>query len=546
MGWSNPGGTRRALSSLPPPGQDAGVTGAATTQLRLSDLVATLSLVADLGMGRPMERVLRQTVITLRLADAAGVEEPVRAAAYYTSLLTWVGCAADTSELAELFGDETRLYADSHDGDLAGMSMAVFVARHLGDGSSTLRRVGMVGRFLATAGRSVQQVMQSHCRSASELAGRLDLGEEVTRPLLQAFERWDGRGVPGDVGGEDLAMAVRLVHLADNLEAFSFTGGLDAALAVARQRRGTQFDPRLVDLFTDHPAGVLAGIDSIQAWDEVIALDPQLGAPLGEERLDRALEAFADFADLKSPFRIGHSRGVAALACGAAQGLGLPAGDGVLVRRASWLHDLGMIGVPSAVWDEPRPWTLAQRERARTHPYLTERMLARMPALSAVARCAAQHHERLDGSGYPHGLGRDALPMTSRLLAVADVHQALREPRPHRAALPPGAVTAVLRDEVRAGRLDGDAVDAVLIAAGERVRRRTPPPTGLTARETEVLLQLARGLSNPEIAAALTVSRKTVSTHLEHIYAKLGVSTRTQAALYAMRRGLVGDAGVES
>jgi HD-GYP domain-containing protein (c-di-GMP phosphodiesterase class II)/biotin operon repressor len=518
------------------------VSGAAGPPVRLSDLVATLSLVADLGMGRPMERVLRQTVITLRLAEAAGVQSPIRAAAYYTSLLTWVGCATDTSELAELFGDETELYADSHDGDLAGVSMAVFVARHLGGGSSRLRRVGMVGRFLVTAGKSVQEVMQSHCRSASELADRLELGDDVRLPLLQAYERWDGRGVPGQVGGDDLAMAMRLVHLADNIEAFHHTGGVTAALNVARDRRGTQFDPYLVDCFANRPGEVLDGLDRIQAWDEVIALDPRLGAALTDDQLDRALEAFGDFVDLKSPFRLGHSRGVAVLAADAARRLGLPADDVVQVRRAAWVHDLGMVGVPSGVWDQATPWTLVQAERARTHPYLTERMLARIPALAAVARCAAQHHERLDGSGYPHGLGRESLPMTSRVLAVADVHSALRQVRPHRPAFPPDGAAAVLRGEVRAGRLDGEAVDAVLAAAGQRVPRRAGPATGLTARETEVLLYLARGLSNPEIAAELTVSRKTVSTHLEHIYAKLGVSTRTQAALYAMRQGLVGDA----
>lgn len=519
------------------------MTRATAAPVRLADLVATLSLVSDLGMGRPMERVLRQTVITLRLAEAAGVEDPVRAAAYYTSLLTWVGCAADTSELAELFGDETELYADVHDGDLGGVSMAVFVARHLGGGSSRLHRVGMVGRFLVTAGKSVQQVMQGHCQSTSELAGRLRLGEDVSRPLLQAFERWDGRGVPGLVGGDDLAMAMRLVHLADNVEAFHYTGGVAAALDVALQRRGTQFDPTLVDCFTDRHPEILAGIDRIQAWEEVIALDPGLGALLEDDQLDRALEAFADFADLKSSSRLGHSRGVAVLAADAARRLGLPPDDVVLARRAAWVHDLGMIGVPSGVWDETRPWTLAQAERARTHPYLTERMLARMPALAAVARCAAQHHERLDGSGYPHGLGRDALPMTSRVLAAADTFHALRQDRPHRPAMNAAAAAAVVREEVRAGRLDGEAVTAVLAAAGHRVERPPGPASGLTAREREVLVHLARGLSNPEIATALTLSRKTVSTHLEHIYAKLGVSTRTQAALFAMQHGLVGVVG---
>ena len=256
--------------------------------VRLSELVATLSLVSDLGMGRPVERVLRQTVIAMRLADVAGVAPEVSAATYYTSLLTWVACATDTSELAELFGDETNLYADSHDDDLAGVTMAVFVARHLGHGSSRMRRIGMVGKFLATAGRSVQQVMESHCQSASELAWRLELGDDVCAPLIQAFERWDGKGVPGRVGHDQLALAIRLVQLADSIEAFHHAGGADAAIEVVTTRRGTQFDPDLVDCFCARPHVVLEGLGSFQAWDQVIDLDPRLGEQLSGEQLDAA------------------------------------------------------------------------------------------------------------------------------------------------------------------------------------------------------------------------------------------------------------------
>jgi HD-GYP domain-containing protein (c-di-GMP phosphodiesterase class II) len=517
------------------------VTAPPSPGVRLSELVATLSLVSDLGMGRPMERVLRQTVIAMRLATAAGVDDDVRTAAYYTSLLTWVGCATDTSELAQLFGDETELYADTHDEDLAGVTMATFVARHLGHGSSPLRRVGMVGRFLVTAGRSVKGVMQSHCLAASEFAGRLDLGDDVRSPLLQAFERWDGRGIPGSVAANQLAPAARLVHLADNVEAFHRVGGDEAALEVAQQRRGTQFDPAMVDCFREHHAEVLAEIDQINAWDQVIALDPNLGGSLDEAQLDRALEAFGDFADLKSPCRTGHSRGVAAVAVAAAERLGLSQGETSMLYRAALVHDVGVIGVPSGVWDEPRPWSLAQQERARTHPYLTERVLTRTPLLASIARCASLHHERLDGSGYPHGLRGDAIPFTARILAASDVHHALGEPRPHREARSADDAARLLRDEVRAGRLDGDAVNAVLAATGQRVRRRVELPAGLTAREAQVLCLLARGLSNPQIAATLTVSRKTVSSHLEHIFSKLGVSTRTEAALLAMRHGLIGS-----
>jgi HD-GYP domain-containing protein (c-di-GMP phosphodiesterase class II) len=515
------------------------VASDSSVRVSLAELVATLSLVADLGMGRPVERVLRQTVIAMRLGAVAGLDQTTCASAYYTSLLTWVGCAAETSEVAALFGDETELYADTRDEDLGGVSLALFVARHLGRGKSGFRRIGMVGKFLASAGHSVQQVMMAHCQAASDFAGWLELGPAVCEPLLQAFERWDGRGVPGSAGAEGLAPAIRLVHLADLIEAFYHTGGTEAALRVARERRGTQFDPDLVDCFCARHREILDGLGDISAWDEVIALDPQLGATLTDDQLDRALAAFADFSDLKSPLRLGHSRGVAELAVQAGPMLGLSPADIVMLRRAALVHDIGMIGVPSGVWDEPGEWSVSQRERARTHPYLTERMLARTPLLAQVGHCASLHHERLDGSGYPRGLRGEAISLPARILGAADAYNALRQPRPRRPALEAGDAERAMQDEVRAGRLDGEAAQAVLKAAGHRPRRRAGLPSGLTAREAEVLVRLGQGRSNPQIAAELQVSRKTVSSHLEHIYAKLGVKTRTEAALFAMRHGLI-------
>jgi HD-GYP domain-containing protein (c-di-GMP phosphodiesterase class II) len=510
--------------------------------VRLAELVATLSLVADLGLGQPMEHVLRQTRIALRLAEAAELGEDDRAAVYYVSLLAWVGCAVETSDLARLFGDETELYTGTYDVDMVGWEGARFFAAHLGAGRPVVQRLGMVGAFVATAGRPVREVMAAHCLAAGDLASRLGLGDEVVRPLRQAFERWDGRGTPGAVGGDDLAPAIRVVQLSDTVEALHRMRGLPAALAAARSRRGTRFDPALVDRLVADPEPFVAGLDDVGNWDAVIAGDPGLGRTLDGAALDEALAALGDFADLKSPSRIGHSRGVAALAGAAADRLGLTAADATLVRRAALVHDLGMIGVPSGVWDATRPWSEAQRERARTHPYLTERMLARSWPLAELGRCAALHHERLDGSGYPRGLAGEAIPLPARILAAADVYHALGEPRPHRPPVDPAAAAAHLRGEVRAGRLDGDAVGAVLAAAGHKVRRRAALPGGLTSREAEVVVLVARGRSNPEIARALSVSRKTVSAHLEHVYAKLGVSTRTEAALFAMRHGLVGEA----
>ena len=278
----------------------------------------------------------------------------------------------------------------------------------------------------------------------------------MCEPLLQAFERWDGKGVPGLTGADGLAPAIRLVHLADSVEAFHHAGGAEAALRVARERRGTQFDPGLVDCFCARHAEILDGLGGISAWEEVIALDPRLGAALSDDQLDRALSAFADFSDLKSPLRLATPGAWPNWPC-RRRYTRASRRRRVMLRRAALVHDIGMIGIPSGVWDEPGGWSISQRERARTHPYLTERMLARTPLLAPVGHCASLHHERLDGSGYPHGLRGDAISLPARILGTADVYNALRQPRPHRPALAAGEAERTVRDEVRAGRVDGEA-----------------------------------------------------------------------------------------
>jgi HD-GYP domain-containing protein (c-di-GMP phosphodiesterase class II) len=206
------------------------------------------------------------------------------------------------------------------------------------------------------------------------------------------------------------------------------------------------------------------------------------------------------------------------------------------------VHDIGALGVSNAIWDRRSPWSAAERERVRTHPYLTERVLARPPRLAAIGAVASLHHERLDGSGYPRGVNGSGIPVTARIVAAADVLHALGEDRLHRPAFAVPEREAMLRDEARAGRLDGEVVNAVLAAAGHEVRRRPELPAGLTAREVEVLARLVRGISNKQIARDLGITARTVGSHVEHIYSKIGVSTRGAAALYAMNHGLTSHA----
>jgi HD-GYP domain-containing protein (c-di-GMP phosphodiesterase class II) len=250
----------------------------------------------------------------------------------------------------------------------------------------------------------------------------------------------------------------------------------------------------------------------------------------------------AHFADVKSPYTVSHSTGVATLAELAARGLGLSESDVTGVRRAGWLHDLGRIGVPVGIWDKPGPLTEAEWERVRMHPYLTERVLARSSALRDLGALAGLHHERLDGSGYHRGVAAPSIPVAARILAAADFFHAKTEPRPHRPALSLEAASEEVRREVQGGRLDRDAANAVLTAAGQRgLPRQRSFPAGLSEREVQVLRLMALGRSVREMAQTLYLSPKTVGHHVQHIYDKIGVSTRAAATLFAMRHDLLID-----
>jgi HD-GYP domain-containing protein (c-di-GMP phosphodiesterase class II) len=502
-------------------------------------LIAAWSLATDLGLGLPQEHVLRQCRIALGLGERLGLREADRAAVYYVALLAWVGCTADSHELAGQFGDDLALRADAHRVDLAGLPMMGFLLRRVGAGRPPLRRARMAVALVTTGGRGAAEAMTAHCQVASAIARRLGLGPEVQEPLLHVFSRWDGKGIPGGTGGEALPLAIRLVHIASVVEVHR-GGGVDAAVAVARDRAGGQFDPSLVAAFADCARELLDGLAEESSWDAVIAAEPGLARSLGADELDAALEAVADFADLKSPWLTGHSRGVTRLAA-AARAAGLPADAVTALRRAVLVHDLGRTGVPNTIWDKPGPLTDAERERVRLHPYYTERMLARPQALARLGAIAACHHERLDGSGYHRSLPGSALSPAARILAAADVYHAMTEARPHREALGPEAAAAELRGEVRAGWLDADAAEDVLTAAGHPSAgaRERARPAGLTARELEVLLLVARGASSRDVAQQLVIADKTARNHVERIYAKLGVCTRAEASLYAMRHGLI-------
>jgi HD-GYP domain-containing protein (c-di-GMP phosphodiesterase class II) len=512
--------------------------------VRLNDLLVSLSLATDLGLGQPPEHMLRATRISMRLGARLGLEARDLATLYDVSVLTYVGCPVYGNEAALLFGDDIAFRAATYDVDLAGFPALMFMLRRAGSGTSPVNRVRQAARIVATGGQHMVEQMANHCSAAGVLAQRLGLGDDVRAGIEQSYARWDGRGVPIDLAGDRLALAARVSQVADACEVIQRTAGVEEAVDVLTARSGTHFDPAVVAAVRTDPTGLFAGLDELSA-DEAGDHGPLSRPPLTDDELDSALAAIGDFCDLRCATFAGHARGCAELTAGAGALLHLPAAEATLTRRAALIHDVGRFGVPAALWDKAGRLTANETERMRMHVYYVERIFSRPEPLRRIGVLAAAHHERMDGSGYHRGIGGALLSAPARVLAAADAYHAMTQPRPYREAMTGRAAAEQLRREVRAGRLDEAATEAVLTAAGQRATRTRTAPLGLTTRETEVLGLLARGLPNKAIAHRLRISPKTVSNHVEHIYAKLSVSNRAGAALIAMQQGVVSSEPLE-
>jgi HD-GYP domain-containing protein (c-di-GMP phosphodiesterase class II) len=507
--------------------------------LRLIELMAALSLATDLGTGQPMEHALRTSVLALRAAEAMGLPSSERPVILYTTLLRFLGCTSDASVTAALVGgDEIAFNAAMAPMVMADDRQAVpYLVRHLGEDLSFPRRLGRVAAALSDPGGKSRS-LSGHCEVGARLATRIGLPLEVTAALAHAYERWDGKGVPQGLAGDDVPLAIRVAVVARDVDVWWARSGAEETLAMLARRRGRAYDPAVVDAFTTEGRSWIADLEGVDVWQTV--LDADRGAPVlaGGERVDAVLLAFADFADLKSPWFRGHSRGVSDLAAAAAAVCGLEGAEVVRVRRAALVHDLGVVGVPCGVWDRPGPISSEGWERVRLHPYLSERILGRCNGLAGLASDASAHHERADGSGYPHG-GRD-LSLTAQIVAAADVYRAVGEDRPHRPRLAPGQAATVLAQQADAGFLVRGATDAVLAAAGHSpALPNVERPAGMTEREVDVLRLIARGKTNKEVARELGISPKTVGAHIEHIYTKAEVATRAGVTLFAMEHHLL-------
>jgi HD-GYP domain-containing protein (c-di-GMP phosphodiesterase class II) len=498
-------------------------------------VVAALSVASDLTRGHPPGEAMRACLLATELARRAGLDRARQGEVFYGTLLRFAGCAATSHEIAAAFGgDDVAVRAR---GDLIDPTVPAEAMRFLADLGVDAGRLRALGGVAGVA-RLKAEGARADCEVGATLAGRLRLPEAVIGSVRDAFERFDGHGVPAGRAGDEITEPARFAAVGYAAVMFEAVAGEAAATETVARWSGRALDPAVAAVFLDAPAELLRISAPDDLWGAVVGAEPEPRRLFPDEAaLDEALAGFGDAADLKSPWFTGHSRGVARLARAAAERL-RPA-DATLVYRAALVHDLGRVAVPAGVWERPGPMRAEDWELVRLHPYHTGRILARSPLLAPLGQVASRHHERLDGSGYPAGVRTSELDGAACLLAAADVLHALGEPRPHRPALDPPHASRIMSGL----SLDRDAVRAVLDAAGAPPAALPPLPADLTERELEVLRGLVAGRTKRAIAAELVISQSTVHTHTVHIYAKCGVSTRAALAMFAMRHGLAARAG---
>jgi HD-GYP domain-containing protein (c-di-GMP phosphodiesterase class II) len=510
-------------------------------RLALADLLAGLSLVADLGMGLEPGQAGRATVVAMGLARV--VDAPQPSDVYYTALLQHVGCTAYAHEASALLGGNEiavkRAAVLTDFGDPRDVARTYLP--HLAPAASVASRLRVAGTAAVRARQIVRAYSLANCEVAARTARRVGLGPGVQAGLTDIYEQWDGRGGPRGVGGEAVAQAARIAQVAATAALFHRVGGAEAAIDAVRRRAGKALDPALTEVVVRQGREILGVLDLADPLEAAVGMEPEPRVRVSEAGLDEVCRAFGEAVDLKTPLHHGHASGVAELAAAAGERAGLDASEVAGLRRAALVHDLGRAAVPNGIWERAGPLRWSDQERVRLHAYHSERVLARCGPLAPLAPLAGMHHERLDGSGYHRQATAAALGLPARVLAAADAFQAMTQTRAHRPARSPDEAAEVLAGEARARRLDADAARALLEAAGASAaaigRSR---PCGLTERQVEVLRLVAQGLSNRRIAERLVISPRTAEHHVQDVYARIGVSSRAAAALFAMEHDLLG------
>lgn len=432
-----------------------------------SSVLAGLSYALDLTEGQRPGHAVRSCLIGMRIARALQLPETQWEALFYALLLKDLGCSSNAARFAALFGQhDQQLKADLKGIDWAhALESFRFVARNAAPGQFFLKRTWRLLAVMARGPEGAREVVRTRCERGADIASMLGLPDESAQAIRALDEHWDGRGQPYARAGEEIPLLARILNLAQTVEVFLDAHGLDAAFDVAAARRGRWFAPDVVDaLYACRADEVFwASLRDEAPLEQLAAVaPPDRELAIDDARLDLFASAFARVIDAKSPWTFRHSEGVADIAGSIGRVMGLDADASRSLRRSALLHDIGKLGVSNLILDKPGRLTDEEFVAMRRHAAHSLEILSRVPCFAPLASAAAGHHERLDGKGYHRGLTADGLSLTTRILAVADVCDALRSSRPYREGLPTERVLEIM------GRDVGTAFDPEVMEALRR------------------------------------------------------------------------------
>jgi len=459
-------------SQSPPPSPDLRlVTDATSEAVGVSEVLAALSFALDLTEGQPFGHALRSCLIGMSLADKIGLPLQERRDLYYALLLKDVGCSSNAARVHELFGgDDRKAKRDLKRVDWSRyLEAAQYALAHVAPGTSWLERARLLARLAGTGTHATRELVSARCSRGSQIVKELGFGPAVADAVMAIDEHWNGRGEPRGLRAGQIPILARIMGLAQTLEVFSVLENPATAVAVATARRRSWFDPTLVGAATTLEPELTkwAALDDRGLQEAVRAVEPGDAVLLaGPGTLDRIASAFAAVVDAKSPFTADHSRRVTELVVKVAETLGLENDERTQLRRAALLHDLGKLSVPNSVLDKPAALSAQEWELVRLHPYYTQRILERVRGFQSLAYVASSHHERIDGRGYFRGLRGAQVPLGARILAVADIYDALTSERPYRPAMSREVALSVLERERGAGVAE-DCLEALVKVVGE-------------------------------------------------------------------------------
>ena len=436
-----------------------------TTILPMSSVLSGLSAALDITEGHPRGHAARTCLIAMRIAAALRLPPDQCSHLFYGALLKDAGCSSNAERVFQMFGGPNE-----HDTkravwlrDWRKLDQKVrYAFEWVEPDGDFVARMRQFLKLVAIGPGAERQLFEIRCARSAAIARSLGMSEATAEAVQCMDEHWDGGGHPAGLRGDRIPLAARIIGLAQVVEIFWGVAGPDRALDMAEQRRGRWFDPALVDCLRaiSSPA-MWSSLETTELNAAVAAAEPaELAIDATDDRLDQIATAFAWVIDAKSSFTFEHSDRVSALAIGAATRLGFSSEALTRLRRAALPHDIGKLAVPNAILDKPGKLTPAEWDVVKQHPALTLHVLQQAPVFRELAEDAANHHERIDGRGYFRGLTGDHLSQTARVLAVADVADALMSARPYRAALPTDQVIAMLM-QGRGTEFCPDAVDAL-------------------------------------------------------------------------------------